>query len=111
MPISIVLAIGAQRQYTYQVLRDESPNARKKTESITNTDMVREVLTTFHEKTQGAGMPQTQLVKAIQAYGVPRTQAQTMVAAGVRDKQWTFESGTRNTLAYYLTGWTPEGTR
>lgn len=95
-------------QYTYQVLRDESPEARKKTESATNTNLGRDVLAEFHEKHNGAGMPQTQLVKSIQAHGVPRTKAQDMVAAGVREKQWAVEAGDRNALVYHLTGWRPE---
>jgi len=97
-------------QYTYQVLRDESPDARKRTESATDTDMVHEVLATFHEKNQGAGMSQTQLVNALQAYGVSKAKAREMLAAGVRakDKPWTFESGSRNAMVYHLTGWKPE---
>ncbi len=95
-------------QYTYRVLRDESQDSRKNTESTADINQVRDELAKFHEKNKGAGMPQTQLVKAIQAYGVPRTKAQEMVAAGVRSKQWTFDGGTRNSLLYYLIGWKPE---
>jgi hypothetical protein len=94
-------------EYTYQVLRDEGSDTRKKTEVAADTNLVRDALAAFHKKNNGTGMPQTQLVKIIQARGVPRTQAVAMVAAGV-DKVWRIETGTRNSLLYSLIGWTPE---
>jgi hypothetical protein len=95
-------------QYTYRVLRDESPDARKKTESATNTNLGRDVLAAFHEKNSGASMTQTQFVNALQAYGIPRAKAREMVSAGVREKQWTREDRACNAMVYHLTGWKPK---
>jgi AAA domain/Toprim-like len=95
-------------QYTYQVVRDESQDSRTKTESDADVEMVRGLLAGFHDKNKGAGMSQTQLVKSIQAFGVSRDRARDMISEGVRNNRWRFEGGTRNSLLYSLTGWTPE---
>jgi hypothetical protein len=95
-------------QYTYRVARDQGTDDRRKTDTANESDIVRGVLSAFHEQNNGAGMSQTQLVNAIQAYGVARDKARDMVAAGVRAKQLTFDSGSRNAMVYHLTGWKPQ---
>ena len=97
-------------RYTYQIVRDESQDSKHKKESAADVEMVRGLLATFHDKHEGTGMTQTQLVKSLRAFGFPRAKAEALVAQGVRDKLWRFENGTRNSLLYYLNGWTPEET-
>ena len=52
-------------QYTYQVLRDQGSDDRRKTETADEMEIIRGVLSTFHQQNNGAGFPKTKLIAAI----------------------------------------------
>ena len=95
-------------EYTYQVLRDESPDTRKKAETAGELEQVAGVLATHHEANGGKPMNQTQLVTMLKTLGVSKARALEMIAKGVREKKWTPKTGTKNAVLYSLNGWVAE---
>ncbi len=97
---------------THRVLRDESPKDRCKAEAADERRTVCTILTDYHEKHDGAGMSQSQLLNQLKARGVSlgngRTRGHEILAAGVKAGTWSVSEGTRNSVLYLLSGWKPE---
>jgi len=97
-------------QYTYQVVRDQGSDDRRKIETADETETVRGVLSTFHENNNGAGFNKTKLVAAIREHGMTKQRVLEILAAGVKNKQWRFDTAKDKThsILYFLVGWTPK---
>jgi hypothetical protein len=104
----IDLQFHFKERYTCEVLSDKSTEKRRKDAAIGETETVRAVLAEHHEKTNGAGISQVQLLKLLQTHGISKRQGPEILAAGVQNKKWRTETGQRNAVLYFLNGWKPE---
>lgn len=97
-------------QYTYQVLRDQGSDDRRKTETADEIGIVRGILTTFHQENDGAGFPKTKLIAAIHGHDITKPRTLEIMAKGVRDKWLRLETSNDKThaITYHLVGWKPE---
>ena len=104
------VTFGFKGQYTYQVVRDQGSDERRKTETADEVEIVRGVLSTFHENNHGAGFNKTKLVAAIREHGITKPRVLEILAAGVKNKHWRFDTAKDKThsMLYFLVGWTPE---
>lgn len=66
------------------------------------------ILADHHEKNQGAGISQIQLLGLLAANGIGKDRGRTILTAGVKSKIWRTETGSRNAVLYLLNGWEPE---
>jgi hypothetical protein len=98
--------------YSYRVARDQGSDDRRKTENADESEIVRGVLSTFHEQNNGAGFPKTKLVAAIREHSITKPRAIEILSGGLK-KQWLrFETSADKThsVLYFLTGWKSEVT-
>ena len=95
-------------QIACEVLRDESPDTRRKTQAADNLATVCKVLAEHHESSSGAGMPKTRLVAALREYGISKDKATGVLTAAGKSGTLRFESGDRGAILYYLDGWKAE---
>jgi hypothetical protein len=97
-------------QYAYQVVRDQGSDDRRKIETADEVEIVRGVLSAFHENNNGAGFNKTKLVAAIREHGITKPRVLEILAAGVKNKHWRIEMAKDKThsILYFLVNWTPE---
>ena len=71
-------------QYTYRVLRDQGSDDRRKTETADEMEIIRGVLSTFHQQNNGAGFPKTKLIAAIHGHDITKPRTLEMLAKVLR---------------------------